>query len=83
MSLEQDLSIQSNKDQWLDNEPLSIKNRAKSIRYLPSAKTEACISSRMENILFIKALKGLYDDRLQRNSNLLGAMTFPLGVVNC
>ena len=83
MSLDQDLSIQSNKYQWLDNEPLSIKNRAKSIRYLPSAKTEACISSRMENILFIKALKGLYDDRLQRNNNLLGAMNFPLGVVNC
>ena len=83
MSLDQDLSIQSNKDQWLDNEPLSIKNRAKFVRYLPFAHTEACITSRMENILFLKALKGLYDDRLQRNSNLLGVVTFPLGVVNC
>ena len=83
MSLDQDLSIQSNKDQWLDNEPLSIKNREKSVRYLPSAQTEACITSRMENILFLKALKGLYDDRLRRKSNLLGAVTFLLGVVNC
>jgi hypothetical protein len=83
MSLDQDLSIQSNKDQWLDNEPLSIKNREKSVRHLPFAQTEACITSRMENILFLKALKRLYDDRLQRNNNLLGAVTFLLGVVNC
>jgi hypothetical protein len=62
---------------------IEYKNREKYVRYLPSAQTEACITSRMENILFLKALKGLYDDRLQRNSDLLGAVTFPLGVVNC